>query len=153
MSTPFQVVAAAERVRPTSKAKLLAISRDLERRALADPPALITATLQDARYVTARTRQVYRCLADAGVRVTLLARGLTSWVAPGVEGVALDEEDPLVHEWVLVAPVPGDPTVLVATDLAAPDLDDLDRSFEYAVSHDGQVVEACTRLLVGAGRR
>lgn len=153
MPTPFALVACTERVRPARKVELLALTRALERQALASPPPLVAATLQDSRFLTARTREVYVRLAAAGTRTTLLARGLTSWVAPGVAGVALDDEDPLVDEWVLVVPVVGAPTVFAATDLDRPCDNDLERSFRYAVSHDAEVVEACTRLLVGVGQR
>jgi len=151
--TPFELVSAVECARPAKKVELLSLTRALERQALASPPPLVAATLQDCRFLTARTRDVYARLAAAGARTTLLGRGLTSWVAPGVAGVALDDDDPLVDEWVIVTPVAGAPTVFAATDLDEPCDADLERSFRYAVSHDPEVVDACTRLLVGAGQR
>ena len=111
------------------------------------PPRLVAATLQDSRFVTARTREVYRRLASAGAEVTLLARGLQGWLAPGVRGVDLAEDDPLVDEWVVVLPSPVLPAVLAATDLRQPCADDLDRDFIYATSSDPEVVAACAELL------
>ena len=88
-----------------------------------------------------------RRLAAAGTEVTLLARDLQGWVAPGVRGVDLDEDDPLVDEWVVVLPSPDRPAVLAATDLRQPAVDDLDRDFAYATSSDPEVVAACAEQL------
>jgi DICT domain-containing protein len=145
--TPFSLVREVERPVEATKRELVAISRRLERQALLDPPPAVAATLQDERYLTPRTRDVYARLAAAGSRARLLARGLQAWVAPGVTGVPLDDDDPLVDEWVVV--VPGrEPAVLAATDLHAPDCDDdVDRCFAYAVSRDPDVVQACARAL------
>lgn len=152
MATPYGLVAAAERVRPARKTELLEVTRTLEERALADPPLQVAAALQDCRFVSERTRDVYARLAAAGTRATLLAHGLTAWVAPGVAGVPLDEDDPLVHEWVMVVPGTATPVVFAATDLDRPCDDDLDRSFSYAVSEDPELVEACALLLLGTAR-
>ncbi|MCW2778995.1 MAG: Phytochrome-like protein cph2 [Frankiales bacterium] len=146
-ATPYAVVAAAERVDRGDKTALVALSRSLERQALVAPPTVVAAALQDARFLTPATLGVYTRLADAGVRTRLFARGLTSYVAPGVDGVALDDDDPLVDEWVIV--LPGErPAVFAATDLREPCDSDLERCFLYAVSHDPEVVQECLRLLV-----
>ena len=147
LRTPYAVVTAVERPRPVTKRELVRLSRQLELAAMSRPPRLMAATLQDSRFVTARTREVYRRLAAAGADVTLLARGLQGWLAPGVRGVDLDEDDPLVDEWVVVLPSPVQPAVLAATDLRQPSADDLDRDFSYATSSDPQVVAACAELL------
>ncbi|MCW2605484.1 MAG: diguanylate phosphodiesterase [Frankiales bacterium] len=152
MTTPYQVVAAAEAVRRGDKGELVALSRRFERAALADPPAVVAATLQDARHLTEHTRAVYAQLAAAGSRATLYARELQSWVAEGVVGVSLDDDDPLVDEWVVVLPSSSSPVVFAATDLKEPCDIDLDRCFSYAVSRDPQVVDACAALLA-PGRR
>jgi hypothetical protein len=63
-----------------------------------------------------------------------------------VTGVSLDDDDPLVDQWVLV--LPGDaPVVLAATDLGRTGCADLDRDFTVALSVDPDVVSACARLL------
>jgi len=147
MHTPYAVVTSAERPQPVSKRELVRISRRMEVAAMAQPPASMAAALQDSRFLTTNTREVYRRLASAGAAVTLLARGLQGWLAPGVRGVDLDEDDPLVDEWVVVLPSPVRPTVLAATDLREPDVSDLDRSFTYATSSDAEVVAACAALL------
>ena len=145
--TPYAVVTAVERPRPVSKHQLVRLSRQLELAALAQPPEVAAAALQDCRFLTDRTRQAYQRIASTGTAVTLLARGLQGWLAPGVRGVDLDEDDPLVDEWVVVLGSRQRPVVLAATDLRQPYEHDLERDFAYATSSDPQVVAACADLL------
>jgi DICT domain-containing protein len=146
MTTPYALVSAAAEVRRGSKRELVALTRRLERQALQGAPPAVAASLQDVRFLTERTRGVYAELAAAGAVARLHARGLQSWLAPGVEGVALDDEDPLVDEWVVV--LPGrEPVVLAATDLHDDGCADDARSFTYGISHDPHVVAGCGRLL------
>ena len=134
------------RSQQTSKRELLALTRHLELVALRSRPPAVAAALQDARFVTDRTRQVYAELAAGGSGARLHARGLQAWLAPGVEGVLLDDDDPLVDEWVVV--LPGtEPVVLAATDLGLTGCADDERTFTYGVSHDPHVVAGCGRLL------
>ena len=144
--TPYELVCRTTPVRDATKAELLGLTRRLERAALLAPPPSVAATLQDSRYLTERTRAVYAALAAAGAPARLHARGLQAWLAPGVTGVALDEDDPLVDEWVVVLPGVS-PVVFAATDLHVPDCEDEDRCFSYGVSYDPEVVQGCGRLL------
>ncbi len=154
LRTPYAVVTSVERPQRVAKRELVRISRQMEAAAMTEPPATVAAALQDQRFLTARTREVYRRLASAGASVTLLARGLQVWLAPGVRGVDLEEDDPLVDEWVVVLPSATRPCVLAATDLRHAGADDLARSFTYAVSSDAEVVAACATLLTrSAGTR
>ncbi len=148
LRTPYAVVTSVERPRPVTKGELVRISRRMEAAAMAHPPQAMAAALQDQRFLTERTREVYRRLASAGAAVTLLARGLQGWLEPGVRGVDLDEDDPLVDEWVVVLPSVEHPRVLAATDLRQPSAADLDRDFACALSSDPEVVAACASLLV-----
>lgn len=144
--TPYALVSAVAPLREGSKRELVALTRRLERQASASPPPAVAATLQDVRYLTERTRAVYAELAAAGTAARLHARGLQSWLAPGVAGVGLDEDDPLVDEWTVVLPGP-EPVVMAATDLGVTDCADDDRAFRYGISRDPHVVASCGRLL------
>lgn len=143
--TPFSVVSEAEPPVPANKRQLIAVSRQLERHALAAPPQHLAAALQDGRFLTDRTRATYAELAASGCHVTLYARGLHSWLAPGVTGVSLDDDDPLLDEWAVVVPS-AQPVVMAAVDLRS-EGEDLERRFLYAVSRDPGVVRECARLL------
>ena len=143
--TPYSVVTEVETPAPVEKRALVQISRELEREALTAPPEEMAAALQDGRFLTDRTRATYAELAARGCRVTLYARGLHTWLAPGVTGVSLDDDDPLLDEWTVVVPS-AEPVVMAAIDLRS-DSDDLERRFLYAVSRDPHVVQECARLL------
>lgn len=144
--TPYGIVSAVAPVREASKRELVRVTRRLEHAALAAPPPAVAATLQDQRYLTARTRAAYAALAAAGSSARLHARGLQAWLAPGVVGVSLDDGDPLVDEWTVVLPG-ADPVVFAATDLGSTGCEDDDRSFAYAQSRDPDVVRRCGELL------
>ena len=144
--TPYGLVSAAVEVQEASKRELVLLTRRLERAAVAHRPPAVAATLQDVRYLTDRTRAVYASLAAVGAPARLHARGLQAWLAPGVTGVSLDDDDPLVDEWTVV--LPGDePVVFAATDLGNTDCHDDERCFRYGISHDPELVAACGRLL------
>lgn len=146
--TPYTVVSSVEAPSVIEKRALVRLSRELEREALAAPPEQVATAMQDGRFLTARTRAAYAELAARGSRVTLFARGLQSWLAPGVTGVSLDDDDPLLDEWVIVMPS-AEPVVMAAVDMHS-DAEDPERRFLYAVSRDPEVVVECARLL-GAG--
>ena len=145
-TTPYALVSASVPVQAASKRELVRLTRRMERAALQQRPPAVAAALQDVRYLTERTRGVYADLAAQGASARLLARGLQAWLAPGVAGVALDEDDPLVDEWVVVLPG-AEPVVLAATDLGSTGCADDDRAFTYGVSTDPHVVASCGRLL------
>ena len=148
MITPYDLATSAEVPQPINKLDLLRLSRDLETEARASHPTQIRAALQDVRHLSGQTRRVYTALATHA-EVVLLARGLPAYVAAGVRGVALDEDDPLVDQWCVVMAGGIRPVVLAAIDLelgSAVDLSravDQDRCFRYAVSRDPLVVAAC----------
>ena len=145
-STPYAVVSSVVPVQRSEKSALVAVTRGLEVEALSDPPPAVAATLQDVRFLTPATRAAYAALARAGATARLHARGLQAWLAPGVEGVALSDDDPLVDEWTVVLPCPQHPVVFAATDCGL-DVPDAERAFCWAVSRDPEVVSECARLL------
>ena len=144
--TPYELVRRHTPVQDATKRELLGLTRRLERAALEAPPPGVAATLQDVRYFTDRTREVYTALAAAGAPARLHARDLQAWLAPGVTGVALTDDDPLVDEWVVVLPG-AEPVVFAATDLRVPGCADDERCFSYGISRDPAVVQECGRLL------
>lgn len=145
--TPYEVVTRTEVARPTAKSLLLALCRGLEREALGDPPPAAVVSLQDARHLTPATLGTYAALARAGTEVTMLGRGLRSWLAPGVRGVSLDDDDPLGDVWSLVLVHPRRPVALAALDLFAEGVTESARPFLVALTRDAATVEECARLL------
>lgn len=145
--TPYQIVSAVEQVREDPKSVLVAVTRGLEREALHDPPHAVASTLQDVRFLTPATRAVYAGLAARGAPGRLFARSLQSWLAPGVTGIALAEDDPLVDEWTVVLPSAKHPVVFAATDCRGPHSEDGERMFRWALSRDAAVVRAAGEVL------
>ena len=111
-----------------------------------DHPDVAYACLQDARFLTESTLQVYAELQRRGARVLLLGRGLRAWLPHGLPGVDLADDDPLGDEWLIV--VGGSrPVCLVARDLPTGSGDGAHRTFEYAVTHDPELVDEVAALL------
>ncbi len=146
-STPFELVAAASAVRLAPKEELVLRVRALEHDALLAPlPTSAYVCLQDGRFLTARTRAFYARLASAGVPVRLYAQGLQAWLGPGLEGVDLDEGNPLADQWTLLL-TGAEPLCFAAQDLAWPARGDRYRDFQWSQSSDPDVVLAVARLL------
>jgi DICT domain-containing protein len=143
-ATPFALARAVGDPRPVSKSELVRLSRQLEREALRERPPAIAACLQDSRFLTDATRGVYARLAAAGCRARLHARGMQAWLAPGVEGVPLDEDSPLADEWVIV--VPGR-VLFAASDLHWADVEDAERTFTHVLTRESGAVAEAARLL------
>ena len=143
---PFDRVAAAAPVRVVDKRELLLRVRDLEARALSSRTTGAVACLQDARFLTPWTRDVYRTLAARGAHVLLYGRGLRAHVDEGLRGVDLDDDDPLGDQWTVLFEG-EDPVCLAARDLHGADADQ-ERTFEYAVTRDADLVR---ELAVGLG--
>lgn len=148
--TPYTVVVGTETPRHATKTELVAASRALERQAVVDGAQGFVASLQDVRHVTPGTRRSYAAIAATGVPVVLFARDLPAYVAPGVRGVALDDDDPLVDVWSVVLLSATAPVALAAADLHVAGQPDADRSFSVAISRDPEVVAACAATLGAA---
>jgi len=68
--------------------------------------------------------------------------------APGVRGTALSVQDPLASEWTLVVLGAHESAALIARDLGDQGPDG-DRSFEFVVTHDRDLITAAAHSLVG----
>lgn len=145
--TPYDIVATTAEPAPATKGQLLTEVRRLERAALSRRPARIVATLQDQRFVTERTCAIYADLAANGADVVLFARDLPAYVCEGVRGVALDDDDPLVDVWSVVAVGAEFGMTFAAVDRYEPCDHDLDRPFEAARSLDPEVAQRCLDVL------
>jgi hypothetical protein len=145
--TPYDVICAVAGARRLAKPELLGVTRSLEARALADPPALALAFVQDVRFARPRVREVWRTLAAAGTRVTAYGRDLPAYVAAGVAGVNLDDADRLVDIWALLVVWPDGLAVGFAANDVRRDLDgaipDHERDFDLTETADPALVREC----------
>jgi EAL domain-containing protein (putative c-di-GMP-specific phosphodiesterase class I) len=144
--TPFDLVT-PERSRTARKSQMLGLSRHLERQALEQPtPPLLFAAFEEAPHFTADTARRYEGYARACPLVAALGVGLPIEPVVGVRGAALDDAEALADQWVVVLLSPHFAGALIARDLGdgGPDRD---RRFEFALTHDRELVTAAARSL------
>ena len=147
--TAYAIVTSKATPEQATKGVLVEHVRALERQALdkADV-AFAVACLQDARFLTPATIEVYAELARRGAQVLVLGRGVHAAIAPGVVGVDLDEDDPLGDEWTVLL-AGRSFTCFVAQDLLVPAADDADRDFLWAQTDDPALVADVYDVLAG----
>lgn len=147
-SSPWALVSASDQVRRSAKPLLSAISRQLERQALAmGDSAVVFGTFQHARHFSAGTGRRYATLAAHSPFTAAFATGLPAEPARGVRGVPLSPRDPLTDEWDVVVVGPHFAGALLARDLGdgGPDAQ---RRFDYLVTYDRTTVLAAAALLM-----
>ncbi len=147
-ATPYTVVAAERDVRRSTKAMLVAMSIHLEAQARGIVGgAVILSAFQDAEHFTAATAQRYGHLAADCPLVAAVGVGLAPEPVAGVRGATIATGDPLVDEWSVVVVANHYTAALVARDLGdrGPERD---RRFDYAVTHDRDLVLRAARSLL-----
>jgi len=148
-ATPYEVVTKERPARIAAKQLLESLSRYLEYRA-ADPsePGVLVACFQEARRFTRLTRLRYAKVAANAVMVAVLGRDMPAEPAPRVRGTALDPDDPLAEEWVVIVVGTHFGVALVArhppTGRGEPD----DSAYEFAITYDRGLVIAAAQSLV-----
>jgi EAL domain-containing protein (putative c-di-GMP-specific phosphodiesterase class I) len=147
-NTPFDLLSKTK-IRSASKGILLAISRQIEEQGLSlQPPPLILSAFQDHTRFTAATAVRYRSLAERCPLVVALGAGMQPDPTPGVRGASLGPTDELRGEWTVVVVGAHYTGALIARDLGD-DGPDLDRRFEFVLTHDSETVLSAARILLG----
>jgi EAL domain-containing protein (putative c-di-GMP-specific phosphodiesterase class I) len=151
--SPFTVVAAERSTIVGDKPLLLSFSRQLEARAVTlDREVVVLATFQDQRFFTQLSAQRYRELAQRAVLVGAFGVGMSASPMPGVRGVSIDESEALRGEWNVIVMSPHFSAAFVGRDLGD-DGPDNSRRFEFAITHDRElVIEAARTLLLRTAR-
>ena len=147
-ATPFALVSNEGRLRVGRKGLLLDLCRHIESGGLtAWPPPVVLAAFQTADRFTAATAVRYAALASRCPLVAALGVDLTAQSAPGVLGNSLSPNDPLAEEWTVTVIGSHYAAALIARDLgdAGPDHE---RRFEFAVTHDRDLVLGAARSLM-----
>jgi len=151
--TPYDVMAPTTPARQLTKRDVLLRCREIEDDALKNTPTRMVALVQDQRFASDRARQVWRAVAAGGGEVTVLGRDLPAFVADGVPGRSLDDDDPLVDVWsVLVQWADGRAAGMAAIDVAVPpgvEGPDDARDFSYVETRDPDVIAGCMATLGG----
>lgn len=146
--TPWSLVTDSPRRRRTTKALLMPMSHHLEQAAIHnDHGAVVLASFQHARYFTPNTVDRYTRLSSRCNFVAALGAEMTEQPAPGVRGASLPDWHPLCGEWSVVVIGPHYAGALIARENDGP-ATDMDRSFDYVVTHDRGLVIAAARTLM-----
>ncbi|MBI5087733.1 MAG: EAL domain-containing protein [Actinobacteria bacterium] len=146
--TPFAAMTDHQRLRIGRKGLLLDLSLHIESQALHLRPApVVLSAFQYAARFTPATVARYALLADRCPLVGALAVDLTRHPVPKVHTSALAADDPLVGEWTVAVLGSHYSAALIARDLGD-DGPDHDRRFEFAVTHDRDLVVAAARSLM-----
>jgi EAL domain-containing protein (putative c-di-GMP-specific phosphodiesterase class I) len=150
--SPFATLARARTPRRATSPLLLSVSRFLERQAeQMGELAVIVASFELAEHFTVATRRRYRELARTAAFVGVLGAGMATEPEPGVRGGDVAPDDPLRREWCVAVVGPHFAAALVARDLDGspePASADLDRSFDYVLTHDRPLVLDVARSLL-----
>lgn len=146
--SPFSALPPGTVLARSPKHLLVEVSKHLEREAMRiGETAVVTATFQHARFFTPATTARYRDLAERVGFVCALGEGMVEVPAAGVRGVDVPVTDPVLGEWDVTVLGPHFSGALLARDLGDVGVDG-DRTFEYALTYDRDVVVAATRSLM-----
>jgi EAL domain-containing protein (putative c-di-GMP-specific phosphodiesterase class I) len=146
--TPFELLSAVRPVRRGTKGLLLRMSRGIEEQARTEGDSVVLlSTFQEASFFTDATRRRYRQLAKTSALVGALGVGLPNAPEPGVRGASLRPSEPLRGEWDVCLVGPYIAAAFAGRDLgdAGPDLE---RRFDFVITHDRDHVITATRALM-----
>ncbi|BBH69944.1 hypothetical protein ACTI_66290 [Actinoplanes sp. OR16] len=146
--TPFEIVGRSRAVTRTTKSQLMPMSRHLEALAGDGPePPVLLACFQEARHFTPATARRFSRIARRSPMVAALGAGLDAEPAPGVRGACFGD-DRLRGEWNVIVLGPHRAAALVARDLGDDGGPDADRRFDFALTHDRDLVVRAARSLL-----
>jgi hypothetical protein len=146
--TPFEIVAAKRPLRRADKRLLVELSRSIEHQTgNQGSSTVVMSAFQEQRYFTAETACRYAELAQGSALVAALGVGMDREPAPGVRGVHIGAEETLRGEWNVIVLGPHYGAAFVARDLGD-DLPDPDRRFDFALTHDRDLVTEAARAMM-----
>jgi EAL domain-containing protein (putative c-di-GMP-specific phosphodiesterase class I) len=146
--TPFEIVAAKRPLRRADKRLLLELSLSIERQvANQGSAAVVISSFQEASYFTEKTACRYAGLAEDAALVAALGADMSREPAPGVRGFHLPGDDALRGEWNVTVLGPHFGAAFVARDLGDTGPDS-ERRFDFAMTHDRELVTAVARSMM-----
>ncbi|WP_331714728.1 EAL domain-containing protein [Auraticoccus cholistanensis] len=147
--SPFELAARRATPRRADKELLLALSTRLEATAeTGGRSGMVLSAFQHARHLPPGTVARYRRLGASCTMVLMAAQGAEKIADPAVSVAALDGSDPLVHEWNVLVLSPTVAAMLVARDTGHPSATERQRSFDYVLSYDRDLVAHAARSLL-----
>lgn len=145
--TPWSLVEGSPLRRTTTKRLLMPMSHLIEQRALTGDPCVVLGAFQSATHFTPATQRRYQELAASRSMVGAIGVGLCDAPADGVRGGNLESDHPLAGEWTVAVVGPHDAAALIAKDRDDTG-SDLDRRFDYVITHDRDTVISAARSLM-----
>ena len=147
-SSPYTLVTARHEPQVADKRALVALSKELEREALAaGGTAMVLSCFQHARHLVPSTLERYAELARAGSMVAMLGAGIDTPPVPLARNAPLDDADPLRREWTIVVITSSWTKLLTAHDFGDAGAD-ADRRFSYVVTDDRDLALEAGRSLL-----
>lgn len=148
-ATPFRSIEGLRPRRRGPKRLLLEISRELERQAATlGENAVLLSTFQHARHFTPVQARLYEKLAGSLAFVGALGQEMPAIPVPGVRGATLAPRDPLVREWDIIVVAPHFAAAFTALDLGDLDVPDLERRFDFQLTHDRDLAVRAARSMM-----
>lgn len=139
--TPYEIAKSRLDFRIATKRVILPISMHLETYAPSlGPEVFVFATFQTGRYMTSASAARYAHLAQQCCLVAAYGIDLPDPPRTNVRSVNLKSDDRLAQEWVVVVISPHYAAALVGRDLGDDPAADMDRRFEFAVTHNRSLV-------------
>ena len=147
LPTPFEMLGADVTLTRGTHADIERISADLKLQAceLRDPPPVVLGSIHSAAHFTGGLAERYAAVAANAAFVGVAGADMPSTPAPGIRGVSLRANDPLVEQWVLVVISPEFHAALVARGSGAKG--DVD-AFDYVLTRDRELVVAVADTLM-----
>ncbi|MGA9874044.1 MAG: DICT sensory domain-containing protein [Rhodococcus sp. (in: high G+C Gram-positive bacteria)] len=146
--SPFEIASAEQTSIVSSKRLLIEMSTQIEAQASnAGADTLTLGTFQHARQFKTGTRRRWRALADRIAYTRVYGVGMGEMTDTRIVHCSVDPADPLVDEWNIVVLGQFFCCVLSARDLYSGEAE-LERRFEYVVSHDRGTVVRCARAVL-----
>jgi PAS domain S-box-containing protein/diguanylate cyclase (GGDEF)-like protein len=145
---PWDLVAESPKVRRAEKVLLEAMSRHLERQAMASTdPVVVVGTFQNAEQYNASTARRFAALAASGAVVAVLGRGIPDEPSVGIQGQNLSSHDRILKEWTIAVVTAHFAGALIARDCGDDGEDSL-RRFDYVVTYDRDTVLAAAEIML-----
>ena len=147
-ATPFSLIENSARLRVGRKGLLLDLSMHIESQGCHSQIApVVLSAFQTADRFTRATARRYDLLAERSPLVAALGVGLRTDPSSRVQSADLAATDHLAGEWTVTVVGPHYASALVARDMGD-DGPDLERRFEFLVTHDRDLVVSAARSMM-----
>lgn len=145
---PWDLVSGSPLVRRAEKVLIEAMSRHLERQAMASTdPVVIVGAFQNADQYNAFTARRFAALAASGAVTAVLGRDIPDEPSVGVQGQHVSSHDRILREWSIAVVTAHFAGALISSDCGDTG-PDANRRFDYVVTYDRDTVLAAAEIML-----